>query len=148
MAAASGDPAAMVNSVAACPEYRELLAVKVTALLDSYRDDELPEAVWQAALGAIDRATARTREWAWWKARPSAELARLRSQLDAALEVARLAADLQEAVNAAEWEEGAMVRELAEQAGRARRRAQTLPAERARLAKRRAASGNPTNGKV
>lgn len=125
------------------PEFRELVTAEVVALLGDYTDDELPQVMWYAALGSIEKAIERTRGWAWWRARPDAELRRLRREVDSALRLAAIAVDFQEVRNKAVGEENRLVRDLQRQAGEARRRAQTLPAERARLAKARARRENP-----
>jgi hypothetical protein len=100
------------------------------------RGDRSAEVVWSAALAMLERACADAREcsssrWRWY---PAGELRRLRRDVAEGLELARLAVALQE-------EDAEQRRELdrdlaaaAAEAGRARRRAQTLPAERARLA--------------
>lgn len=117
MAAAKGE-----HVTAAVPEFRELLAGRLTDLLGGYSDDELPEAMWLLALGVIDRATARTKSWAWWKAYPRDELDRLRDQLGEALRLAEWAADLQWCRNTAEADESRLVSDLQSQAGQAARR--------------------------
>lgn len=122
-------------NAAEAPELRELLVDALADLLDGYSGDELAEAMWQAALGVIDRALARTRDWAWWKTYPRDEHARLTGELEEALRLAGFAAEFQAARNLAVADESRLVRDLAEQAAAARRRAQTLPAERARLAR-------------
>lgn len=117
-------------------EYVLQVALNLAGFVERYRDD-LPETLWIASLTMIDRATERTRGWHWWRAQPEAELRRLRSRLAAALALARYAAALQQAENGAERELDRELREHAAAAGKAARRAQTLPAERARLAKAR-----------
>lgn len=116
-------------SAATDEPYRELLAGKLADLLEGYRGDELPEALWQTALTIIDSATERTRSWRWWRAYPLGELERLNCRLAEALKLARFAADLQAAENQAEWDAGALARELAAEAGLAARRAQTAPGD-------------------
>lgn len=120
--------------------YRDLLAGKLADLLEGYRGDELPEALWQTALTMIDGATERTRSWRWWRSYPQGELDRLRDRLAEAMKLARFAADLQDAENRAEWDAGALARDLASEAALAGRRAQTAPATRARVEKRAAAA--------
>src|SRR5258707_15683283 len=105
-------------------------------MLEGYRGDELPEALWQTALTLIDSATERTRSWRWWRAYPQGELDRLRNRLAEALRLAHFAADLQAAENEAEHDATALARELEAEAVAAARRAQTAPATRARLLKR------------
>ena len=117
------------------PFAREL-AVQITALFDGYRDD-LPETLWFASLSMIDKATERTRNWHWWRSEPAFELRRLRERIAPALALARIAAALQEADNGVERDFERDLREAAADAGKRRRRAQTLPAERARLARQR-----------
>lgn len=117
-------------------DYVRQVALNLAGFVDRYRDD-LPEVLWTASLTMIDRATERTREWRWWRAHPDAELRRLRERLAEALSLARYAAALQEAENGAEHDLERDLREHAAEVGRAARRAQTLPAERARLAKKR-----------
>lgn len=101
------------------------------------RGDRAAEVVWDAALVMVERAAVEARQGRHgrWRSHPKGELRRLRNDLAEALELARLAVHLQE-------EDELQTRELdldlaaaAAAVGAARRRAQTLPAERARLSK-------------
>jgi hypothetical protein len=83
-------------------DYRDELAGRLAEMLDGYRHEDLPEALWQTALTLIDGATERTRTWRWWRAYPASEFGRLRDRLEEALKLARFAADLQEAENQAD----------------------------------------------
>jgi len=112
------------------------LAAQIARLFDGYRDD-LPETLWFASLAMIDKATERTRNWHWWRSHPAGELRRLRDRLAPALALARMAAALQEADNGVDRDLARELREAAAASGKARRRAQTLPAQEARLAKAR-----------
>lgn len=101
--------------------------------------DQAAEITWEASLAMIERAArdAREAKWARFRWFPSGELRRLRRDLAHALELARFAVAMQE-------DETELVRELmadaraqAEEAGRRRRREQTMEAERVRLEKGR-----------
>jgi hypothetical protein len=102
--------------------------------------DESAEIAWLAGLAWIDRAAAAAREGKWGRFRyyPAGELRRLRRDLAGALQLCRWAVAMQEEENEHSRELTAELHAAAEEAGRRRRRAQTLPAERARLAKQRA----------
>jgi len=110
------------------------------SLLDFLADvGDAPEVMWSAAIAMLRRATTEAEEARFGRFRsyPQGQLRRLREDVANGLKLARLAVALQEA----EAEQG---RELAEElheqavaAGRARRRAQTLPAELARVRKGR-----------
>jgi hypothetical protein len=101
--------------------------------------DDAPEVVWDAALAMVERAVseARARSSSQWRYHAPGELRRLRRRVGAAMRLARLAAALQEAAQAHERDLDRELREQAAQAAAERRRAQTLPAERARLEKAR-----------
>lgn len=101
------------------------------------RGDRAAEVAWDAALALIRRAADDAGEGRWgrWRFYPKGELRRLRRDLAEGLELARLAVALCEEDKLQTAELDAELAEVAAEAGRARRRAQTLPAERARLAK-------------
>lgn len=117
-------------------QYVADIAMHIAGAVDDYRND-LPEILWTSSLVMMENAIGRTRNWHWWRSYPTGELRRLRERMAHALMLARFAADLQEAENAHERELDRELREAAADAGRKRRRAQTLPAERARLEKHR-----------
>src|SRR4051812_34747043 len=64
----------------------------------------VPETLWFAALAQIEAATARTRNWHWWRSHPNGELNRLIERIDSALDLAQLAAAVQESENHVERE--------------------------------------------
>lgn len=100
------------------------------------RGDRAAEVVWEAALVMVARAAEEAREghWGRWRHYPSGELRRLRRDLAEALELARLAVALREEEHNRSAELDAELATQAAEAARRRRREQTLPAERARLA--------------
>lgn len=117
------------------------------------RGDRAAEVAWEASLALIVKAVDDAREGRFgrWRAYPRGELRRLRRDLAEGLELARLAVALQEEDREQTRELDGELRGLAGDAGRARRRAQTLPAERARLAKaaaRSAGSAGAGEGRV
>lgn len=91
------------------------------------------EGLWLAALALIERAAADERarlgQWRHW---PRGRVRRLRRDLAHALELARIALALEEAEQARADELAAELRAAAAEAGKRRRREQTLPAEDAR----------------
>lgn len=114
-----------------------LSAVEGIAGFVSRRGDRAAEVVWDAALAMLERAFRDAREssesrWRWY---PRGELRRLRRDVAEALELARLAVALREEEQEQSRELDEELTRTAAEAGKARRRAQTLPAERARLAK-------------
>lgn len=122
-------------------------ALKGLAAFVERRGDRAAEVVWDAALVMLERACADAREAqsARWRSWPRGELRRLRRDLAEGLELARLAVALQEEDHEQGREMDRDLVELAAAAGKAQRRAQTLPAERARLAKKAAAELPATN---
>ena len=94
------------------------------------------EALWLAALGMIEAAVAARRErvGGGWRLYSKGELRRLRHDMAAALLLARLAAELDAADRGMVEDLQAEARAAVEAEGVRRRRAQTLPAERARRA--------------
>lgn len=128
--------------------YRDVVIGRLADLLERsrYSGDDVAELLWATSLSMIDRQIERARERRWWKSNPAGELRAFRGRLAEAMALARFAAALQEADNAGEWEAEAPAREAAAAERAARRRAQTLPAELARLAsaaarRERAAAG-------
>jgi hypothetical protein len=110
--------------------------------------DDAAEAAWLAAIALIENACGRGREGQFgrWRAFPRGELRRLRRDIAAGLRLARFAVVLQDAENARYDELEVELREAAAEAGRKRRRAGTLEAERVRLenaARQRGANGSP-----
>lgn len=107
--------------------------------------EDAAEATWWAALAMLERATTLAREGQFgrWRHYPRGELRRLRRDVSRALLLARCAVDLQDESNETYRELTEDLRAEASRAAAARRRAQTLPAERARLekARRRRESG-------
>lgn len=99
-----------------------------------------PEVLWSAALAIVRSVAADGEEARWSRFRhyPQGQVRHLREGLDRALELAELAAQWQEQIDRRDADLTAELREAAAEAGRKRRRAQTLPAERARLANARA----------
>jgi hypothetical protein len=117
------------------------------ALVDFLADvGEAPEVVWSAGLAMLERAIAEAKEARYGRfgSYPEGSLRRLREDVARGMKLVRLGAAMQ----AAGREQG---RELAEElrgqaaaAAKARRREQTLPAQLARLDKRRERLGLPT----
>lgn len=122
---------------------REEAAAGLVRFLEETCD--APEVLWCAGLALLERGVVDARERsAHFRHRPSSDLRRLRREVAQGLRLCRLAAHLQVADDEREGELHEELRRLAEEAGRQARRAQTLPAERARLAKhaaRKAAAG-------
>jgi hypothetical protein len=96
------------------------LAARVATLLEDYRED-LPEALWALGLGMIERGVTARRQWAWWRAYPTQELARLEEAIDDGLRTARLAAELQAVANKHEADLARATHEEAARAARAAR---------------------------
>lgn len=92
------------------------------------------EGLWLAALAMIGRVAdeERTRvgQWHHW---PRGRVRRLRRDLAHAIALARIALELEEAEQTRADELAAEIRAAAAEAGKRRRREQTIPAERARL---------------
>jgi hypothetical protein len=112
---------------------------------------DAPEVLWLAAVAMLERATAEAREAKWSRFRyyPAGELRRLRRSLSEGVRLARLAVAIQEDENDRNRALDVELAEAAAEVGRARRRAQTLPAEQARLARaaaRRAAREGSEEG--
>lgn len=116
----------------------DLFEAGIEAFLARHGDDAA-EVTWWAALSLLERAAINAREGRWgpWRFYPAGQLRRLRRDIAQALELARLAVALQEEENNAERQLDVELREHAAEAGRQRRRAGTLAAEEARLAKAR-----------
>jgi hypothetical protein len=112
-----------------------LSAVEGIAAFVERRGDRSAEIVWGAALEMIRQAAEEAKEGKWgrWRHYPKGELRRLRRDLAEALELAHLAVALQEEERAQHADLDRELHEAAVEAGRRRRRAQTLPAEQARL---------------
>lgn len=112
------------------------------------RSEDVSEASWLAALGQLERAVRLAREGAdgRFRSHPTGELRRLRREVATGLGLARLAVAVQADENARWHELERAAREQAEANGRARRRAQTMPAELQRLAN--AAARRTANGVV
>lgn len=118
------------------------------SLLQFLRDvGDAPEVVWAASLAMLERALLEAREARYGRFRvyPAGQLRRLRTDVAAAMKLARLGVAMQEAETERDRELDADLHARAVAAGAARRRAQTLPAELARLAKaeRRRQAGTP-----
>jgi len=98
--------------------------------------DRAASTAWVAALAMIEAACqeARERSHSRWRYYPAGELRRLRRDLAAALELARFAVALAEEERTLTETLERDARAERDQAGRQARRAQTLPAELARLA--------------
>ena len=105
--------------------------------------DRAAETVYMAAVAMLERAAVEAREshGRRWRVYPKAELRQLRRDVALAMRLARTACAIHEVELARDEAMYAELRAAAEEAGRARRRAQTLPAELARLAKAKARSG-------
>lgn len=101
------------------------------------RGDRGAEVIWAAVLTLVSQAADDARDVARsrWRHHPKGELRRLRSDLEEALELAELAVALQEEERVRGADLAAELQNAAVEAGKQRRRAQTLPAERARLEK-------------
>jgi hypothetical protein len=106
---------------------------------------EAPEVVWLAACAWLERAaeTAKEVPFSRLKWYPNGELGRLRRDMAAGLQLARFAVALQEEENEAMREMGAALHEVAAEEAKKRRREQTAPAQRARLAKAAKRKGQP-----
>lgn len=98
---------------------------------------DAPEVLWFAGLAMIERAVSAAREAGYSRFRhyPAGELRRLERDTAAGFELLDLAVELQTAEDEQERELVAELQAAAAEQGRRRRRAQTLPAEQARLAK-------------
>jgi hypothetical protein len=110
---------------------------------------DAPEVIWIAALAMMERALEEGREARHGRFRVYArgQLRRLRRDVAQAMLLARLAVEMQEASEQQDREVMEDLRAAREEEGRARRRAQTLPAELARLARQRARkAGDPPAG--
>lgn len=102
--------------------------------------DRMAEVAWLGALAWLERAAIEARETAESRFRvfPESELSHLRHEVAGALSLARFAAAARRADQDLVHELMRDTREAANAAERRRRREQTLPAERARLAGARA----------
>jgi hypothetical protein len=96
---------------------------------------DAPEVIWAAAIAMLRRATGEAEEGRFGRFRssPEVQLRRLREDLARGLKLARLAAAMQEAYIERDHELADDLHAQAVAAGSARRRAQTLPAQLARL---------------
>lgn len=101
--------------------------------------DDAGEALFMAGLAMLDQALARAREGTYGRFRhyPRGELRRLRKDVSRGLTMCRQAAKLQDLVNDELYSLTHDLNEAARAAGARRRRAGTLAAEDARLAKRK-----------
>jgi len=101
--------------------------------------DDVSDGAFLAAIGVLEQACARARESVEfrWRSSPRTELRSLRRSVKLALLLARFAMLAREADRERWDEETADARMLEELNARARRRAQTLPAQEARLANAR-----------
>lgn len=106
--------------------------------------EDVAEATWHSAAGALDAAAALAREGAHgrFRSHPRGELRRFRRSVAVALNLARVATAMQQDENEYWHELERPERERWEAERKAARRAQTLPAELARLAKQAAGSGS------
>lgn len=104
------------------------------AFIDQYGEDAA-EATWLAALAMIERAVTLAREGQFgrWRHHPRGELRRLRRDIARGLLLARCAVELQDESNAIYRALTDDLAAVAADAAKARRRAQTLPAQQARL---------------
>jgi hypothetical protein len=102
---------------------------------------DAPEVIWAAAVAVMRRALGEAEEARFGRFRhyPQGQLRRLRSDVSRALKLARLAVDMQEAETERDRELTVDLHAQAAAAGAAARRAQTLPAQLARLEKQRRA---------
>lgn len=100
---------------------------------------DAPEVVWAAAIAMLRRATNEAEEarWGRFRAFPEGQVRRLREDVARAMKLARLAQAMQTADCERDRELHEDLHRQAVAAGRARRRAQTLPAQIARLEKQR-----------
>lgn len=110
--------------------------------IDRY-GSEAPEVIWTAALAWLERAAGDARNVASgrWRYYPRGEVRRLRDEIAGALMLARLAAALQEEENSRERQLVHELQDANEQQRRARKRAGTRAAERARLERPRRVGG-------
>lgn len=89
---------------AAAPSMTALNTSPLRSALDRYLErhgERAAETAWLASLAMVERAAqdAREGQWGRWQFYPRGELRRLRGEIAAALELARLAAYSQQAVN-------------------------------------------------
>jgi len=116
----------------------DFVAQGLLAFLEDASD--APEVLWAAGLAMIERAVSEAKEARYGRFRhyPAGQLRRLRRDLSDGLKLSRLAVVLQEADTARGAELDAELHAAAAAAaGAARRRAQTMPAQLARLEKQR-----------
>jgi hypothetical protein len=121
---------------AGCGEDPGLGAIHGLAAFLDRRGDRAAEVLWDAALTMVVRAAADAREAhpQRWRGYPRGELRRLRRDMAEALELARLAVALREEEQDQHGDLEDELHRAAAEAGARARRAQTLPAEKARLA--------------
>lgn len=98
------------------------------------RGDYAAEVIWTAALAIIRNSLDDLDARGHWRTYPRGHLRRLRTGVVEGFELARLAVNLQDGINEREFAIERDARAKDDEAGRRRRRAQTLPAELARLA--------------
>lgn len=93
-----------------------------------------PEALWHGALSMTDQAVDRAREGRLgrWATDPRRELRRFEGEVEAALKLAEIAVECQEARTARYFRLDDDLVAVAREQGKAARRAQTVPAELAR----------------
>lgn len=122
----------------------EAAALALLAFLEDAGD--APEVLWAAGLAMIRHALDEAGEgMPRFRVYPRGQLRHVRRDVATGLKLARLAVVLQEAETERDRELVADLHEAAAAAGKAKRRAQTLPAELARLEKqRRRRDGLPT----
>lgn len=112
---------------------------------------DAPEVIWAASIAMLRRATSEAEEARFGRFRfyPEGQLRRLREDIARGLKLARLASAMQVAESARGAELDQELHDQAVEAARSRRRAQTLPAQLARLEKqRRVKAGLPTSNIV
>lgn len=114
---------------------KERAAAGILAFLEDATD--APEVLWAAGVAMIRRAASEAEEGRFGRLRhyPRGELRRARRDLAQGLRLLRIAAALIEADDERDSELAEELHARAVEAGRARRRAQTMPAQVARLAK-------------
>ncbi len=108
---------------------------------------DAPEVVWAAGIAMLERAIGEAKEarHGRFRAYPDGQLRRLRTDVARGMKLVKLAAAMQNADRVADRELDEHLHQAAVDAGKAKRRAQTLPAQLARLEnQRRRRDGLPT----
>lgn len=110
-------------------------AAYALALYFERRGDYAAEVIWDAALVMLRHAIADVEGYGHWRSYPRGRLRKLRRGVVEAMELARLAVNIQDGINERDLEIARDAEEQHRTAAARRRREQTMPAELARLAK-------------